>query len=132
MAVLWVHVMACMMTRRLKHPDALKKGNERTVFSRRAMRPFMDLIGIATENCKQPYAPGENTAEPGFGIGLSVRIPQKKFSPTVRVIDLPDFPPVRLGALYRSGANSNSTSKVCRAFLQEVGRQAARLSHKTK
>jgi DNA-binding transcriptional LysR family regulator len=72
----------------------------------------------------------EKYVEKGFGIGLSIRVPQKKFSSAVRVIDLPDFPPVRLGALYRSG--SNSTSKVCRAFLQEVDKQAARLSHKIK
>jgi DNA-binding transcriptional LysR family regulator len=69
----------------------------------------------------------EKYVETGFGVGLSVRIPQKKFPPTIRVIELLDFPPVRLGAIFRE---SNSESRIGRAFLEEVSRQAERLSQK--
>jgi len=68
----------------------------------------------------------ERYVERGFGIGLSVRAPRKKFSPAIRVLELPDFPPVRLGAIYR--AEPNSEAAVRRTFLDEVTRQAALLS----
>jgi DNA-binding transcriptional LysR family regulator len=70
----------------------------------------------------------EKYVETGFGIGLSVRVPQKKFSSTIRVVELPDFSPVRLGAIYRE--QSDSEPKVRRTFLEEVSRQAERFSQK--
>jgi DNA-binding transcriptional LysR family regulator len=70
----------------------------------------------------------ERYVERGFGIGLSVRTPRKKFPTTVRVLDLPGFPPVRLGAIYRSESESNA--RVSRMFLDEVNRHAARMSQK--
>ena len=69
----------------------------------------------------------EKYVETGFGVGLSVRVPQKKFPSTIRVIELLDFPSVRLGAIFRE---SNSESRIGRAFLEEVSRQAERLSQK--
>lgn len=71
----------------------------------------------------------ERYVEGGFGIGLSVRAPRKKFPPAIRVLDLPDFPTVRLGAIYR--AESNSNPNVYRTFLEEINRQAALLSPKS-
>lgn len=70
----------------------------------------------------------EKYVEKGFGVGLSVRVPQQKLSSKIRVLELPEFPPVRAGAIYREGSNCNL--KVCRAFLGEVQRQAARFSGK--
>ena len=71
----------------------------------------------------------EKYVEEGFGIGLSIRAPQKKLSSKVRVLELPEFSPDRLGALYREG--SNSPPEVCRAFLEEVRSQAARFLRKS-
>jgi DNA-binding transcriptional LysR family regulator len=70
----------------------------------------------------------EKYVEAGFGIGLSVRVPGKKFPSTIRVLDLKDFPPVRLGVIYRERANSDSG--VRRVFLDEVRRQAAGIKGK--
>src|SRR5439155_15967 len=36
----------------------------------------------------------------GFGIGLSVQVPKARMSPNLRVVALPDFAPVILGALW--------------------------------
>src|SRR5436190_2138344 len=41
----------------------------------------------------------EQYAETGYGIGLSVRMPDKKFSSKLRILDLSDFPSVRLGII---------------------------------
>ncbi len=70
----------------------------------------------------------EKYVQTGFGVGLSVRVPQKKFPSTIRVLDLPEFPTVRLGAIYRE--ESNSEPKIRRMFLEEVSRQAVRFSDK--
>jgi DNA-binding transcriptional LysR family regulator len=51
----------------------------------------------------------------GFGIGLSVRVPKGRFADTVRILDLPDFSPVVMGALWR-GKSSASVQ----ALLQEM------------
>jgi DNA-binding transcriptional LysR family regulator len=40
----------------------------------------------------------------GFGLGVSVAIPQLSFPANVRAISLPDFPPVVVGALWRGKA----------------------------
>ena len=70
----------------------------------------------------------EKYVETGFGVGLGVRVPQKKCPSTIRVLELPDFPSVRLGAIYR--AESNSASAIRSLFLEEVSRQAVRLAQK--
>jgi DNA-binding transcriptional LysR family regulator len=66
----------------------------------------------------------EGYVEAGYGLGLSVRMPEQKLCPSIRTIDLADFPPVRLGVLHRGQANPGD--KVCQAFLEEVRKQAAR------
>lgn len=67
----------------------------------------------------------EKYVETGFGVGLSVRVPERKLPSTIRVLELPDFPSVRLGAIYRE--DSHSSSNLHRTFLEEVARQAGRL-----
>jgi DNA-binding transcriptional LysR family regulator len=42
----------------------------------------------------------------GFGLGVSVAVPQSNFPPKVRPISLPDFPPVVVGALWRGRPNA--------------------------
>lgn len=66
----------------------------------------------------------EKYVEAGYGLGLSVRLPDRKLSSKVRAIELPGFPPVRLGLLHRG--QSNAENKVLLAFLGEVKKQAAR------
>lgn len=59
----------------------------------------------------------------GFGIGVSVSVPQAKLSPNVRMVALPDFEPVVVGALWRG----KPTAQV-QAFLDEMLLRAKRLS----
>jgi DNA-binding transcriptional LysR family regulator len=59
----------------------------------------------------------------GFGVGLSVQVPNAKISPKVRPMPLPDFAPVTLGALWRG-----KTSALLQAFLDEIQLRAKRLS----
>jgi len=66
----------------------------------------------------------EKYVEAGYGLGLSVRLPEKKLSSKIRAIELPDLPPVKLGVLYRG--ESSPEYKVRRTFLEEVRKQAAR------
>jgi DNA-binding transcriptional LysR family regulator len=66
----------------------------------------------------------EKYVEAGYGIGLSVRMPEKTLSSKLRAIDLPEVPPVRLGILYR-GKNGTDTA-IRRAFLEEAKKQTAR------
>jgi DNA-binding transcriptional LysR family regulator len=61
----------------------------------------------------------------GFGVGLSVRMPQKKLPATIRVLDLPDFPRVRLGVIYRHGPDAEP--KIQRVLLDEIKGHAARV-----
>jgi len=65
----------------------------------------------------------EAYVEAGYGIGLSVRLPEHKLSSKLRALELSGFPAVRLGAIYRDGPNSDQ--KVRCAFLDEVMKQAA-------
>jgi DNA-binding transcriptional LysR family regulator len=51
----------------------------------------------------------------GFGIGLSVQIPKRKLHPDVRVLPLPGFPSVELGALWRG-----KLSPLGKALLEEL------------
>ena len=59
----------------------------------------------------------------GFGIGLSVRVPQAKLAPNARVVPLPDFAPVVLGVMWRG-----KTSALSQAFLDEMRLRAKRFS----
>jgi len=59
----------------------------------------------------------------GFGIGLSVQVPDAKGSPKVRTLSLPGFAPVTLGALWRGKA-----SALLQVFLDEIQRRAKRFS----
>lgn len=68
----------------------------------------------------------ERYVEAGYGIGLSVQLPDKKLSARVRALELKDFPSLRVGMLYRQGPDV--TAGVKGAFLEELGRQAARFS----
>jgi DNA-binding transcriptional LysR family regulator len=59
----------------------------------------------------------------GFGIGVSVQVPKAKLSPYVRVVPLPDFTPVVLGAMWRG-----KTSALLQAFLDEMQLRAKRFA----
>ncbi len=59
----------------------------------------------------------------GFGIGLSVHVPQAKPSPKVRAVPLPDFAPVIVGALWRG-----KTFALLQAFLDELQLRAKRFA----
>jgi DNA-binding transcriptional LysR family regulator len=61
----------------------------------------------------------------GFGIGVSVLVPNTPLSPLVRALPLPaeDFPPVAVGALWRG-----KTSALLQAFLDELRLRAKRLA----
>jgi DNA-binding transcriptional LysR family regulator len=72
----------------------------------------------------------EKYVEAGYGIGLSVRLPNRKLSSRLRALELPDCPPVTLGILYRGKTAPEST--VCRAFLEEVRKRAALLQSNRK
>jgi DNA-binding transcriptional LysR family regulator len=65
----------------------------------------------------------ENYVAAGLGIGVSVAIPKKTISPAVRMLPLPDFPPVCIGALWRG-----KTSPLLQVFLQEVQMRARNLA----
>ena len=58
----------------------------------------------------------------GFGIGVSVKVPNAKLSPLVRMVSLPGFAPVVLGVLWRG-----KTSALLQAFLDELRLRAKRL-----
>lgn len=70
----------------------------------------------------------EKYVEKGFGLGLSILEPGKRWPSTIRALELPDFPPLRLGVVFRN--KSRLEPKVCRTFLDEVKRQAAHFSRK--
>jgi hypothetical protein len=59
----------------------------------------------------------------GFGIGLSVQVPQTKPSPNVRAVPLPGFAPVLLGVMWRG-----KTSALLQAFLDELQLRAKRFT----
>jgi DNA-binding transcriptional LysR family regulator len=58
----------------------------------------------------------------GFGIGVTVRVPRAAVPPNVRLIPLPDFPPVVVGALWRG-----RPSAIVEAFIAEMQAYARRL-----
>ncbi len=51
----------------------------------------------------------------GYGIGLAVRVPGSRLPPKLRALDLPDFPVLTLGMLWRDDQN-----KHLRAFREQV------------
>jgi len=58
----------------------------------------------------------------GFGVGVSVQVPNAKLSPRVRALALPGFVPVGLGVLWRGKA-----SAIVEAFLNEIQLRARQL-----
>ena len=58
----------------------------------------------------------------GLGIGVGVAIPKKTPSPRVRIIPLPGFPPVIIGALWRG-----KTTPLLQAFFDEMKQRAKQL-----
>jgi len=61
----------------------------------------------------------ETYAARGFGIGLSVLVPNAKPSPNLRLLPLTGFPPIAVGALWRG-----KSSAVLQAFLEEFQQRA--------
>jgi DNA-binding transcriptional LysR family regulator len=59
----------------------------------------------------------------GYGIGLSVRIPGVKLPPKVRSIELPDFPAIPLGLLWR-----DNQDRLVRTFRERVEERAAKIA----
>jgi DNA-binding transcriptional LysR family regulator len=64
----------------------------------------------------------EHYVREGYGLGLSLRIPGVKLSPQLRGLELPDFPPIPLGLLWR-----DNQDKLVRAFRERVEEHAARI-----
>ncbi len=58
----------------------------------------------------------------GYGVGLSVAVPQGKLSPQVRALPLNDFPPVVMGAIWHG-----KTTPVIHALLDELQKRAKSL-----
>lgn len=65
----------------------------------------------------------ENYVAGGLGIGLSVTIPKHEWSAQVRTLPLKDFPPLIIGALWRSKA-----TPLLQAFLDEAKLRAREMS----
>lgn len=63
----------------------------------------------------------------GFGLGLSVAVPQLSFPEKIRAITLPDFPPVAVGALWRG-----KPTPLLKACLDEFQSRASALKTKGK
>jgi len=64
----------------------------------------------------------ENYVAGGLGVGLSVAVPKKALSPEVRALPLKGFPPVLIGALWRS-----KMTPLLAAFLDEARARAREL-----
>jgi DNA-binding transcriptional LysR family regulator len=58
----------------------------------------------------------------GYGVGLSVQVPEIKTSPDLKVLPLPDFPPVSVGMLWRGKPNS-----LTQMLLDELRKRAVKL-----
>jgi len=59
----------------------------------------------------------------GYGLGLSVRIPGVTLPPELRAIELPDFPVIPLGLLWR-----DNQDKLVRLFRERVEERAAKMA----
>ena len=66
----------------------------------------------------------EHYVQLGYGIGLSLRLPGVRLSPKLRALELPGFPDLPLGMLWR-----DDLDKLLRAFRAEVQNRAAQISH---
>ena len=64
----------------------------------------------------------QQSVQKGYGIGLAVRVPGSRLPPKLRALDLPDFPVLTLGMLWRDDQN-----KLLRAFASKSRRARARL-----
>lgn len=64
-AVLWVSVMKGMVAWGLDQAHTLKQRDYWAVFCRRAMCPFVNLVGVDSEYDHQPGLPRKPTADPG-------------------------------------------------------------------
>jgi DNA-binding transcriptional LysR family regulator len=67
----------------------------------------------------------DHYVQEGYGIGLSVRVPGIALSPKLRALELPDFPTVPLGMIWR-----DDQDKLLRAFRLEVEERARELAAK--
>jgi len=67
----------------------------------------------------------ETYAARGYGVGLALRVPGVNFTADLRVIPLPDFPAVGVGALWRG-----KPGPLARMFLDELRKRAADLKVK--
>ncbi|MDB6029225.1 MAG: benM 1 [Verrucomicrobiales bacterium] len=63
----------------------------------------------------------------GYGIGLSIRVPQTKLSPDVRALELPNFPSVTLGVIWRG-----KPSALTQTFVDELSKRARDVSAEIK
>ncbi len=86
---------------------------------RRLKVDWFPSVEVSSLNLVEAYAAN------GYGVGLSVQIPGVKFSPGVRVLPLPDFPQVTVGALWRGKA-----APLTQLFLDELQRRAGVLAGK--
>jgi DNA-binding transcriptional LysR family regulator len=65
----------------------------------------------------------EHYVQEGYGIGLAVRVPGIRLSPKLRAIDLPDFPALPLGMLWR-----DNQDRLLRAFREASAARARRIT----
>lgn len=59
----------------------------------------------------------------GYGIGLSVAIPNAPLPPDVKALGLPEFPVITVGAMWRGKATA-----LAQAFVDELGKRAKQIS----
>ena len=55
----------------------------------------------------------------GFGVGLSIRIPRAKIAPELKILPLPNFPPLVVAALWQKNLSRSNAD-----FLAQVQRRA--------
>jgi DNA-binding transcriptional LysR family regulator len=68
----------------------------------------------------------ETYVENDYGFGLSVDVPSKRFSRRVKVLPLPDFPPVNFGLVWQG-----ELTPFLKALIQEAQRRAFLLTNRT-
>src|ERR1700744_4541088 len=64
MAVFGISMMQRMMLRRLQYPDVLEKRDDPPILLARAVLPFMEFIGIGSQNGKEPSLPRQEPHAP--------------------------------------------------------------------